>query len=487
MVRLVIVLGMLVLPVLASGEELELELGSSVEYDSNVFRTSDNIRDDVVFRVYPAFALFRDRGDLRYRLRYMIPFEQGVNYGDAISDFDHLLNFNSSWAVDEANAVYLTNVFRYDRSITRGYSIDQSVPDLNDARYRVLTNRATLGMDHAFSARTTGGLSFSYDIFETEQRSRQDNQTFGATTDLNYALNAKNQVGTGFTFTLQDFEQQAGIQASQTLFYNLFGAWVYQFDETTTMSVQVGPTVVQTIQDSISAVQTTSLTPTDEFGNPFSFANCTALVNGRTVLAPTGGCQTLSPAFANPTAVTVGYAPEAPPPSGSDVTVTAFGNFDLERRWTPNVSSNLTYTRTQNNASGLGGSVILDAVSLIGDWQIDQWWDLSLRFDFTHRESIASQSQTFLIVQQGPNGEAQVVPLPGQGLTSTPVQNAINTNRWGVGARLGRQIGRRAEATLRLNYNQQSSEQGTRGNPSDFDDFLAILGVRYRFEPITLW
>lgn len=496
MLRRTILMGLLLIPSLAGAEELELELGASMEYDSNVFRTQQNEDSDGIFRLLPAATLYRDQGDLRYRLRYAMPFEQGIQYGDQISDFDYILNLTSFWALDEANEFFFNNTFRDDRSVTRRFQTDQDVPDISSRRERVISNDASLGLNHAFTARTTGGASVNYALWDTDQVARQDNQTFSATTDLNYALNQTNQIGTGFTFTLQDFQQGGGVPASQTYFYNLFGSWVYQFDEVTTFSISAGPTFIQSDQDAANFSQSVPLTPTASSGGTlfaFLFDTC-GLVNGIPVL--TGGCDPFpAPAGIVTTEVPVDFGSEVPPGSLSSTDITAFGNAQLTRRWTPTISSTLAYRRQQSNASGLGGSTILDAVTAETAWQIDQWWDAELRFDFAARQSLGDTTQTFLVVQEGLNGEAIVVQPgdtpptspAGQGLTAEVSRNAIDSNRWAIGGRLARQIGRRAEASLRLSYNQQFSSQGTRGAPSDYDVFFAIFGVRYRFEPITLW
>ena len=40
---------------------------------------------------------------------------------------------------------------------------------------------------------------------------------------------------------------------------------------------------------------------------------------------------------------------------------------------------------------------------------------------------------------------------------------------------------------VELAYNEQDSKANTLGGFSDFEDFLATIGVRHVFEPIKLW
>jgi hypothetical protein len=475
---------LLLLPGVALADDLEVDLSGSAEYDSNVFRTSSGEDDDVVFRIVPAATLSRREGDFRYRLNYSAPFEQGVHYGDAISDVDQLFNVNSTYLYDDANEIVFRDAFRFDRSLTRRFSQDEDIPDVSNERSRVLRNNASLGWNHAFTARTRSGLEASYNIFRTDLSGRQDVQTLAATGDLTHDLTSRDQVGAGLSFTMQDFGEGQGVPSSQTFFYNLFLSFVHQFDETTTFSIAGGPTLVQDEEDSPATALSAATVPSATVnGVPFvyEFASC-GMVNGTPVFA---GCNLVQDTgnVRDPTPVAPAFA--TAPPTQSDLTITAFGRASLTKRWSPAVSSALNYRRQQSTASGLGGSTILDAVSLSTDWQIDQWWDVGIRGDFTHRESTNKSTQTFVVVQNN-GGVVQIADGPGN-LISQRIDNSIETNRWGVSGRLARQIGRNAEASLRLSWSEQSSARVSRGAASDFDVFLAIFGVRYRFQPLTVW
>ena len=48
--------------------------------------------------------------------------------------------------------------------------------------------------------------------------------------------------------------------------------------------------------------------------------------------------------------------------------------------------------------------------------------------------------------------------------------------------RAARRVTRRISASLRLSYSDQQS-QNTSRNPNDFGNFLAIVGVKYDFDP----
>lgn len=496
MVRRTVLLVMLLLPSPVLGAELDLEFGGGFEYDSNVYRQQNNEKDDVIFRMVPGATLSNHGGDWLYRLRYLIPFEQGIETGEDISDFDQVVQANSSWTWDEATQLFAGNNFHWTRTVRAPFNDTSDVPGINTRRDRILVNTADAGIRHAFAPRLTGSLTVSHNYFKPDQQFRQKNQTFATTADLNYAVNGKHQMGGGFTFTVQDFDGSGGIPGSQTYYYNAFGSWVFRFDETTTLTVSGGPTLIQTDENRFPATTEAPQVPSVKAGggslaaiNP---ASCTGEVNGLIVLQGCGvpDVEVFDPtdiAYIESTNITAAFLPGQQPSSSSDLRLTGFGRAELSKRFTRNLSSTLAYRRQQSNASGLGGSTILDAVTALGAWDINQWWDFELRFDYTHRESVTKTTQTFAEVAPFvlPSG-TQVAALTGL-LTSARVKNAIDTDRWGVGGRLNRKIGRNADATLRLSYNKQQSKNRSRGKASDFDDFLAIFGVRYRFDPITVW
>jgi predicted porin len=75
----------------------------------------------------------------------------------------------------------------------------------------------------------------------------------------------------------------------------------------------------------------------------------------------------------------------------------------------------------------------------------------------------------------------------GSNITLRGDTSEIDTMRWGVSGRATHRFSRNTSGHIQLTYNQQESEGGTLGNSSDFENFLALVGVRYVFDPIKLW
>jgi len=66
-------------------------------------------------------------------------------------------------------------------------------------------------------------------------------------------------------------------------------------------------------------------------------------------------------------------------------------------------------------------------------------------------------------------------------------KSSIDTTRYGGAGRLTHSFTRNTSGWVQLTYNEQTSRSDTLGDPSDFTNFLAVLGVRHVFEPIKLW
>jgi hypothetical protein len=176
-------------------------------------------------------------------------------------------------------------------------------------------------------------------------------------------------------------------------------------------------------------------------------------------------------------------------PSGaSDRNLNFFANIQITKRWSPTLATALRYARQQDNASGLGGTVILDAVSLSNTWDFWDRWQLALRSDWTRRESAFNLEETYDAVtgQVYPGGTVVFAARDGTAFNST--QDAgIDTRRWGVAARITHQLFRSTSLSVQVRYDEQESASDTLGNSSDFKNILATFGVRYTFDPIKLW
>jgi hypothetical protein len=533
---------LLLVPGSAFCADLTFTAEGFAEYDDNAFRDPSDEEDDVLFRLSPAVRIHEDRGeDARYSLQYAVPFEFAVDNGDRLDDIDHNLTGRITYHINDRVEAFGTGALRYLRSGLRQTAVEDpagssNAPLVNTERERILITNAETGMTYSFSPRMTGTARVGWELFDPEREDRARNQRLSTSAELSYVLAPKHSVGGALVFSLQDFDDRVNIAASQTLSYGLRGQWLYRFDETTTFSINVGPSLLQTDQDDADALLTgQQLVPfvnvsgnvsgkTDVDGNPFSgpvgsdsivvgnFDLCSQLGDGTPVIV-SGACPLDIIIDSNGEqlliddirAATTSLA-NSDPDGESDTSFNVFGELTLRKDWAPNLRSALTYSRQQGGASGLGGAVIRDAVSFSNTWTPSERWQFTARADWSLRESVVEQAQ---VVTQAalvdttdaatfPTGNgipvavniAGIAPdgsVTGSNITLRGDTSEIDTMRWGVSGRATHRFSRNTSGHIQLTYNQQESEGGTLGNSSDFENFLALVGVRYVFDPIKLW
>ncbi len=474
---------------------MKLGLAGSVEFDDNVLRSGDdeNKDGDVVFRITPSVGFLEDEGKFHWNLGYSFPWERAVRT-NAVSDVRHFLTAKASHQASERTRTFFTDSFSYTDSVRYFSTIseDGAVPTLGTFREPVIRNNATLGVQHSFTPLLMGNLTFSNRLFDTDIARRSNAMVYGANTNLVYSVSSHHQLGGGAAVTYQDFKESndGAIAPSQAFFLNVYGTWTWTIDETLTFELTVGPTFVDNNQDAQPTQLTGPEFPNQELGGEFiayDFSTCET-VNGQRVFS---GCVlntalTLSAPQASDT-TDLSFV-DGTNTGGSDSNWTFFGEAKLSKRWSPTLRSTFTYRRSESTASG-AGSATLDLVSLLTTWRISELWDAGLRADFTRRESTAPRQETLIVV--GPAPSPPSVPLidaaESIGLTARTVDSSLDTNRWGVSARMSRRLTKRIHASLRYAYNEQTSKSGTTGSSSDFSNHLVTLGVKYNFDRWHLW
>jgi hypothetical protein len=332
-----------------------------------------------------------------------------------------------------------------------------------------------------------GNFAFSNRLFNSDLPRRSNSMVYGGNTNLIYALSSLHQLGGGAAVTYQDFDSSndGSIAPSQALFFNIYATWKWAIDETMTFELTGGPTYVDNNQDAppfeASGLPLIPYLPVTGF--VYNFDSC-GLVNGLPVLSRcTVDPTTVLPESERNNTTTLFFLDDTGT-GGSSSNWTFFGEAAINKRWSPRLVSTLIYRRTDSTASGTG-SATLDLVSLTTSWRISELWDASLRADFTRRESTSPRQQTLIVVGNAAppyDGAAESV-----GLTATTVKQSLDTNRWGVAARMTRRITKHISASLRYTFNQQSSKSVTAGSSSDFSNHLVSLGVQYDFDRWHLW
>jgi len=518
----------------ALGADLTIFASGEAEYDDNAFRRTGDEEDDFFFRIRPGVRIHEDRGDdVNFSLQYEIPAEFAVDNSEELNDVDHVANGHATWHVNDRLDVTASERFRYLRSTLRRNFDDDSVesgagvPDISDERERVTLNDASLGATYSFAPRLYGRLNASHGYFDSTREDRSEVSSISGTGDLTYALTSEHQVGGGLGFTYQDFSESTTFSGSETLIYNLFGTWRWTIDETTAFEVTAGPSLIDTRQETPDTVTLQRQVPftvleggfapqgfTDEEGTPIGGQ---AITPGSLLLQNPNTCSVVGGVSVAPCASNIVVDPQAGPASAAlrqaildavvpvtnvnprssqETDLTIFAEAVLRKQWLPTLQSALRYSRRQGNASGLGGTVITDAVSLSNTWDFAERWQLALRGDWSRRQSATDQVGTFSRVVatdpatllEPPGGTfVFVAGLDGTAFNAKVDDFDIDTDRWGVAGRLTHRLFRNTRVYAQVTYDEQTSQTGTRGSSSDFDNFIATVGVRHVFDPIKLW
>ena len=433
----------------ALGSDLTFSLGGTGEYDSNVFRRDRDTEDDFIFTIRPGVRLHEDRGDdVNYSISYLMPIELSTQFSDELNDIDHIAQGRVEYRINERLTLNLRDHFRYLRSTLRqertnpeDVAAGEGVPALSEVRDRVTLNDGSVGVSYLFSPRWVGRANFSSTFFDTTRDDRSKNYSLGGVFDTLYRMSRQHQVGGGARYGFQQFDDREGFAGSETHTVGIFGSWRWIVDETTTLSVSAGPTLLITEQDDSDQTFTSApvpfefvpagtysgffdrdnvqqqnrtvgnrslLVPSFEVVDGGIVSNCTP---GRTALEfiapcqgnvlfdsadPTGIDQATIAAILDPAnAVTLTNTDTR----GSDSDrITFFAEVVLSKRWSPTLASAFRYSREQGNASGLGGAVVGDSVSLSTTWDFLERWQLAVRGDWLQRESVFRLAQTRVVV-----------------------------------------------------------------------------------------
>lgn len=507
-----ILLMALMLPMTAQAADVTLSLDGDVLYDSNVFRRENDIKDDVLFRIRPGIELHEDRGqDVNYSLGYIIPIQLSTQYGSRLNDIDQIADGEIRYHVNDRMDVFASDNFRYLRTTvqqaelnpTSGAGVAGS-PNLSTRRDRVTLNFAELGANYRFAPRLTGNLLGSHRYFDTDLRGRQENWFATGAADLEYTLSSKHVLGLGVRYIHGKFYASEDFVGSKSNTINGFASWRYQITETTSFSINAGPSYISVDQDNppntISASEAVPVFEVTTDGAVLDFTSCPETFPGSGErYIPSVGCgqavaldgtqrtnvDNRNSALGMPFTIT---NTDLAGLSTSDLTV--FGEAALSQRWTPNLASALRYERTQGTASGLGGTVTVDAASFATTWDFAERWQLALRGDWTWRKSVAEVNQIFNLAQGfnvGGTNPFFAAEYTGVSITSAPSRNRVETMRWGVAGRITHQLWRNTKLYGQLAYNEQDSNSDTLGGFSDFRGYMAFLGIRHDFEPLKVW
>ncbi|MCH7709327.1 MAG: hypothetical protein IH884_12630, partial [Myxococcales bacterium] len=240
----------------AFAADAKLSIAGEVEYDDNVFRSTENEDSDVVFRITPRTKIYEDEGKFNWSIEYWMPFEQALDNSD-IDDLNHFVTAISKYDISRTTKLRFSDRFRYSDSAGRSRDLEgEDNFSLSSFREPVIRNKVKLGIEHQFTQRTAGFAQFGHKLFDTDLPRRANNQTYSFNTRVMHQYRPQHRLGGGLAVSFQDFEKSNDDTRpeSQDLFVNLFGAWTWFIDEKTTFEIVGGPTFIDSSQDRLESL-----------------------------------------------------------------------------------------------------------------------------------------------------------------------------------------------------------------------------------------
>ncbi len=472
--------------------DLLFEPELSVEFDDNVFSSSDDEFTDVLYRARPRVRVEDEDGSFQFAFRYEPSFEAFAR-ADGISNWEHTLRWTGEWRVSPRTI--LTFDDRFDRLTSAGrfneLSTDADGEPATDevfGRRRYKRNSANLALEHQL--RPNHFVSVNAGHFYQDYGS--DNlgtlESISAGLQYQYVLSRSDRLGLGVSFTNQEFEDFGFQDDSETDFYYLFGSWTHEFDPTLTLSLSAGPTLVKT--DSPGSQSTTFAnqldTPVVFDGSSFRFVDLgTCDVEGGVPIL--SGCSPVGPALSQAVVDSLPRGPLAllgAPSDPDDTDVTFFANGSLTKRWGAQWTTHFSYRRQASSSSQFGTSTVSDTFRAAAVWIPSPRWQVDLVGVYFNREQ-SSESQ-ILVTALGPSGTFVPPIADSVGIVAVETDNGIDTDQWHVNVMVQHRWNRRLTLFGRLFY-VEDEEDGDLGFGRETERFRAFLGVRYTFERFHLY
>jgi hypothetical protein len=506
-----IALGGALLPSVAVAEELDLGLFGSVEYDDNLFNSSDEETDDVVLRAGPIIGLGRPQGSLTYDLRYEPRYEAFVDQS-GLDDWDHAAFGRVRWQFAPTTALSVVERFNLTHSLNRSTFIGDPVlpdaeptPEIEVARQELIQNSLSLQLTHNFDERLYGVLTGTHSLFRNERDDRYDSDSYSGTGEMLYTVTSRNRLGGGAAVSFQDihdieFDDGRTQEGQDTTYYRIFGSWLYLFDPTFEITLRAGPAFIDSDRvepgPQLAVVQTYP-TRTDDAGQ-VRFIDSDTCPRDSGVPYLSDRCDVFGTVLPQQFRSGVGGTQSVilldDDPDDSNFGLTIFAELELVKRW-ERFRTRFKYARSDSTSSGAGQSSVLDVVLLQLIWDPTPVWTVSLTGSWTLRQQTDPQTSTVVGLAApelvtaftvGPGGLETFTTSASRAssLRFAEVEGLGDVMTYQASLRVKRRIGRRTEVFGQLTYLRQDYDQTATRDA--FDNFRALLGARWMFDPINV-
>jgi hypothetical protein len=535
-------------------------------WSSNVFRSSDEAirfvadpfdpavsipvvstipkEDDFSIRTGPNIR-FRDPiGDLTYNLDYQLRYEEFARL-DGLGNFEHFVNGNANWAVDDRTQISVANDFVDSESLGAIYdfadalSIDPTITGIRANRQRIQTNVATASVRYRLGPLWEMTFSGDNQLVDYEDELSSDSMSFTGSAQLTRAITRRLILGFGAQVQRADFagvsfEDATGesfeTEDSGTTFYQGFGIVRYQFSRTLRLEANAGPAWSMPDDVTSDVAQASSYVPVDP-------RTCTLDSDGTPVFSRGGGgpgCGAQSAwrdtlGLVQPIPISPGRlsAPDVfltnipSNAEGPEGTLNYFGRIQLVKDWR-RWQGQIGLSRSASSSSGLGTSTVVTSYDTLVRWTPSQMWSVTARASLTQQEA-ASEFRDQLTALRTSNTIVPSLflgpPVPGSQFLApcTPgafqcrlfvadpvgvpfevrpgdtLDNVIDVETWRVTLDARRRISKNLTADVSASWFQQTRKRTIRPNlAQEFpredttQEFRVTIGVTWTFDPIPI-
>ena len=497
-----IVAALLLLPLASSAEELTLGVGVLSGYDSNVFATETDEMDDFTFRIEPDVLLEDQEGELQWDLRYTLSYEEFLDVSER-SGWTHLADGGLSWQLEPKTRLELHDRFGRFPSVTRFNELVTTgegdlVGDVTEFGFRDdenTRNTASASLTHSLAPNRMLIFDLGHNLIDYDLEESSDRDTLSASGRYAHVITRRDEVGGGVSYQRSSFDGTFSRRSQSTDFYNLFGTWRHQFDETLELSLALGPTWVDgdEMDDRVTVLSNQLAFPLLRFEGENRLVRATSCPTDDGTLILTGDCevisQELTPAQENALRlIRTDLELEGPVPSGSNSSLTYFANLSLSKRW-EQWSGSISYRRQQSDASDLGSSTVADILSGVLEWRPSPRWASSVNVGLTRQGQATEGVRTVIAVRS-----TDLSPIFGRAFTDVAESVALravevdqDVDIWTLWLNLNVRYRLTKRTTLFGNaiYWDERTGGGSEFGRG-YERFFVNLGVEFQFDPIRL-
>jgi hypothetical protein len=244
--------GLMLAAASAEAGEVLLSVDSRIGGDSNVFRTSDDRRQDGFIAFSPQLSVHELNRELNYSFGYRPTYETYFETSD-IDGFDHKAHGNLTWRATPVDRITFGSDYTNNRRVRYEDGSSPSDPVVNlegNARERVRRANAQLSYSRELNSVLSVSAAATFGDTDFSRSESVDSRGYTARVGINYVLTPLTVVGLSGSLRRRDSDPGSAFQVSQqTQIWNISVSVERELTPTLTVSAQAGPSFIRSNED----------------------------------------------------------------------------------------------------------------------------------------------------------------------------------------------------------------------------------------------